>query len=179
MPKTKFQKFIFGLLMTYTMTCGMELYNLAILTGGFSGLSRAMVGEKLIEMLYMGVFVFLFSNLWGNRIGAVCAAKAAGLTNGNPRLCQLARQIGTIVVMCPTMSLVASILFNIIQAGIPAAQLPDVWTATFLRNLPMAFVWNIFAAAPFSRWAFGRMFPMPAASVSKSSDIPLHEHEFE
>ena len=31
--------------------------------------------DALIEALYMGLFVLLFSNLWGNRIGAAFAAR--------------------------------------------------------------------------------------------------------
>ena len=107
----------------------------------------------------MGLFVFIFSNLWGNRIGAAFAARHCDPSKDNPYICQLLRQAGTVAIMCPTMSLVASILFNIILAGAPIYQLPAIWVGTFFKNFPMAFFWNMFAAEPFTHWIFGKLFP--------------------
>ena len=75
MFKTKIRGFTFGLIMSYAMAIGMEIYNMALKygfqaqPGGLSGLSYAAVGEALTETLYMGLLVLLFSNLWGNRAG--------------------------------------------------------------------------------------------------------------
>lgn len=165
MPKTKTQGIIFGLIMSYAMAYGMEVYNIAIKmgfnlsAGGFSNMTNIVFWEAFKEALYMGAFVFLFSNLWGNRFGAAFAARHCDPARDNPYLCQLLRQGGTVAVMCPTMSLVASILFNIILGGAPLVQLPAIWVGTVLKNFPMAFLWNFFAAAPFSHWLFGRLFP--------------------
>jgi len=60
--------------------------------------------------------------------------------------------------MCPTMSLVASILFNVVLAGMPASQLPGIWAGTLIKNFPMALLWNLFAATPISRLVFGALF---------------------
>jgi hypothetical protein len=109
-------------------------------------------------MLYMGVLVFIFSNLWGNRIGAGFAERHTDITKDNPYFCLLMRQAGTVGIMCPTMSLAASILFNIIFAGNPLSQLPAIWVGTVIKNFPMAFFWNMFAAAPFTHWIFGVIF---------------------
>lgn len=164
MPKTKAQGIIFGLLMSYSMAYGMEVYNIAIkdgfntLAGGFSNMNNGVFLDALIEAAYMGLFVFLFSNLWGNRCGAAFMAKHCNPEKDNPYFCQLMRQAGTIAVMCPTMSMVASILFNIILAHQPLYELPAIWVGTFLKNFPMAFFWNMFAAAPFTRWAFKALF---------------------
>ena len=68
------------------------------------------------------------------------------------------RQAGTVAVMCPTMSLVASVLFNIILGDSSVIQLPAIWIGTLLKNFPMAFFWNMFAAAPFTHWLFGKIF---------------------
>lgn len=106
----------------------------------------------------MGLFVLLFSNLWGNRIGASFASKHCDPSKDSPYICQLLRQAGTVAVMCPTMSLVASILFNIILGGTPLSQLPAIWVGTFFKNFPMAFFWNMFAAAPFTHWLFKKIF---------------------
>ena len=72
----------------------------------------------------MGLLVFLFSNLWGNRLGAAFAARHCDPQKDNPYICQL----------------------------------PAIWVGTFLKNFPMAFFWNMFAAAPFSHWLFGKLF---------------------
>ena len=165
MPKNKTQGIIFGIIMSYAMAYGMEVYNVAIkegvdlAAGGFSNMTNIVFRDALIEALYMGVFVFIFSNLWGNRIGAVFAARHCDPEKDNPYICQLLRQAGTVAIMCPTMSLAASILFNVILAGAPLAQLPAIWIGTLLKNFPMAFFWNMFAAAPFTHWLFGKIYP--------------------
>jgi hypothetical protein len=68
------------------------------------------------------------------------------------------RQAGTVAIMCPTMSLVASILFNIILGGAPIYQLPAIWVGTVIKNFPMAFFWNMFAATGFTRFVFNLIF---------------------
>ena len=55
MPKTTVQQIIFGLLMSYFMAIGMEIYNTAInsgvtqLAGGFSALSYEVILDALKE----------------------------------------------------------------------------------------------------------------------------------
>ena len=164
MPKTKTQGIIFGLIMSYAMAIGMEVYNIAIKmgfnlnVGGFSSMTNVVFPAALVEASYMGLFVFLFSNLYGNRVGASFSAKVSDPAKDNPYFCQLMRQAGTIAVMCPTMSMVASILFNVVLAGQPMTQLPAIWVGTVIKNFPMAFFWNMFAAEPFTRWSFHKLF---------------------
>ena len=149
--------------MSYAMAYGMEVYNMAIkmgfnlTVGGFSNMTLSVFWEALKEASYMGLFVLLFSNLWGNRMGAAFAAKHCDPAKDNAYLCRLFRQAGTVAVMCPTMSLVAAVLFNVVLGGASIVQLPAIWVGTFLKNFPMAFFWNMFAAAPFSHWLFGKL----------------------
>lgn len=160
MPKTKFQGFIFGIIMSYAMTYGMEVYNITLKEGANLTISslNSIFLEALKEMTYMGLLVILFSNLWGTRIGAIIASKYCNPERDNPYICRLLRQAGTVIVMCPTMSLVGSILFNIILANVPLSQLPVIWIKTTLKNFPMAFFWSMFVAAPFTHWTFGKIF---------------------
>lgn len=164
MPKTKTQGIIFGIIMSYAMAFGMEIYNTAIkmgfhLAGGsFSSMTNQVFAGALKEMSYMGLFVILFSTLWGNRLGAAFAERHCSPEKDNLYLCRILRQAGTVAVMCPTMSLVASILFSIIQGGMPVSQLPAIWVGTVLKNFPMAFFWNMFAAAPFTHWLVSKIF---------------------
>ena len=163
MHLTKKQGVLFGIIMSYAMAYGMEVYNVAIKEGfnlnpgGFSSMVNHVFLDALIEASYMGLFVFLFSNLWGNRLGAAFAARHTDPEKDNPYFCRIMRQAGTDAVMCPTMSLVASSLFNIILAGASPVNLPAIWAGTLIKNFPMAFFWNMFAAAPFSHWLFGRL----------------------
>ena len=162
---TKTQGVLFGLIMSYAMAYGMEIYNVAIkegghmAAGGLSNMTNLVFWDALKEASYMGLLVFLFSNLWGNRLGAAFAARHCDPGHDNPYLCQLLRQAGTVAVMCPTMSLAASLLFNVFLAGAPITQLPAIWVGTLFKNFLMAFFWNMFAAAPFSHWLFGKLCP--------------------
>lgn len=155
------------------MAIGMEIYNIAIKMGfnlqpgGFSSMTNIVFWEALKEAAYMGVFVFIFSNLWGNRVGAAFAAQHCSPERDNPYFCQLMRQAGTVGVMCPTMSIVAAVLFNIIMAGSPISQLPAIWVGTLIKNFPMAFFWNMFAAAPFSHFLFEKIFCRNTAAQAK------------
>lgn len=164
MAKTKFQGVIFGPLMSYMMAIGMEVYNIAIkmgygvTVGGLSNMTNRVFPAVLAEAAYMGVFVFLFSNLWGNQIGAGFADRHTDPQRDNAYFCQLMRQGGTVAVMCPTMSLIAAILFSVVLGGAPTTELPAIWVGTVLKNFPMAFFWNFFCAAPLSSLIFGALF---------------------
>ena len=72
--------------------------------------------------------------------------------------------------MCPTMSLAATILFNIILGHAPVSQLPAIWAGTLLKNFPMALLWNLFAAGPLTRLLFRAIIkirrPAPVSSMA-------------
>lgn len=158
MPRTKTQGIIFGVIMSYAMTYGMEVYNNAFNMGGVSAISGAVFVSALKETTFMGLLVIVISSLWGNKAGARFAAKHCDPTSDNPYFCQLMRQVGTIAFMCPAMSLVATLLFHYILGDAALVQLPFLWIGTVLRNFPMAFFWNMFAAAPFTHWLAHRLF---------------------
>lgn len=173
MPKNRIQGVIFGILMSVTMAYGMEVYNVAwkmgipTQAGGFSNMTNDVFLGALLEAAYMWLFVFLFSNLWGNRLGAQLSSRLVNPARDNAFLCQTVRACCTVLVMCPTMSLVASILFNVVLAGMPAVQLPAIWVGTVIKNFPMALLWNLFAAGPVSRLVFRTCF----AGVGEKRDV--------
>lgn len=164
MPKTKGQGIVFGIIMSITMAYGMEIYNVAIKMGlplkpgGFSNMTNIVFWEALKEASYMCVFVFIFSNLWGNRIGRNLASRIINPENDNPFFITLMISCCTVLIMCPTMSLVASILFNIILAHQSIYQLPAIWAGTVIKNFPMALLWNLFAAGPLTRYLFRKIY---------------------
>lgn len=163
-PKNRAQGAIFGILMSITMAYGMEVYNVAwkmgypLMPGGFSNMTNDVFVDALAEAAYMWLFVELFSTLYGNRLGSFMASRYVTPGKDNPFVCQLVRQGCTVLVMCPTMSLVASILFNVVLAGNPVTQLPAIWVGTVIKNFPMALLWNLFAAGPLTRLVFRAFF---------------------
>lgn len=176
MPRNKFQGIVFGVIMSYAMAFGMEIYNTAInlglglQPGGLSHMTWSAMGGAMKEMLFMGVFVFILSESFGNRMGQRFMEKHT-TENDSPYFHQLMRQAGTVAVMCPGMSMLATILFFVIGQHQPLTQLPVIWIGTVFKNFPMAFFWNMFAAAPFTHWFFEVLFPEekrePRAAVAR------------
>ena len=152
MPRTKKQGIVFGVLMSLLMAYGMEVYNISIRMGynlteglGYSSISYGVFAEAAKESVFMGIIVFIVSNLIGNKVGAKVMNKYCDVNKDNPYFCRIMRQAGTILVMCPLMSLIASIIFQIILGKQPIIQLPTIWIGTVMKNFPMAFFWNMFA----------------------------------
>lgn len=83
----------------------------------------------------------------------------------------VARSCCTVLVMCPTMSLVAAILFNVVLGGMPATQLPAIWVGTVIKNFPMALLWNLFAAGPVSRLVFEKCFSRVGEPAAASGAV--------
>lgn len=163
MPKTKKQGILFGVMMSIFMAYGMEIYNVAIkmglqsLPGGFSNMTNIVFWEALIEASYMWIFVFIFSNLWGNKLGNKLAVSIIRKED-NPFFKTLMISCCTVLVMCPTMSMIATILFNIILQGSSITQIFAIYVGTVIKNFPMALLWNLFAAGPLTRLLFKKMF---------------------
>lgn len=102
MPKTKTQRIVFGILMSFFMAYGMEVYNIAIRMGynltvgqGFSSITYPVFLEALKEAVGMSVIVFIVSNLVGNRAGAAFMAKYCAPDKDNPYFCRVMRQAGS------------------------------------------------------------------------------------
>ena len=63
MPKNKTQGIIFGIIMSYAMAFGMEIYNTAInhgyhlAEGSFSSMTNVVFLDALKEMTFMGLYV--------------------------------------------------------------------------------------------------------------------------
>lgn len=164
MPETRVEKLIFGIFMSVSMAIGMEIYNVAISmgyaaqVGGLSSMRNAVFPAALVEASYMWIFVFIFSNLWGNHGGRALAAKIIRPEQDNPFFVTLVISGCTVLVMCPTMSMVADLLFSVAPGYAAITELPAVWVGTLIKNFPMALLWNIFAAGPLSRLLFRSIF---------------------
>ena len=147
MPQTKGQGVVFGILMSVFMAYGMELYNVAAKVGG---MENKVFWLALKEATFMCVFVFVFSTLFGNRV-----------TPGqdNPFFITIMISSCTVLIMCPTMSLVATVIFT----GVDGQFIAN-WFDTIRRNFPMALLWQLFAAGPATRWCFRKIFKKQLAA---------------
>ena len=144
MPQTKGQGVVFGILMSVFMAYGMELYNVAAKVGG---MENKVFWLALKEAAFMCVFVFVFSTLFGNRVGRSLAFLTILISS-----C-------TVLIMCPTMSLVATVIFT----GVDGQFIAN-WFDTIRRNFPMALLWQLFAAGPATRWCFRKIFKKQLAA---------------
>ena len=121
-------------------------------------MERTATGEMQFSLLKMTwpVFIELLLQMLVGNIDQIMLShynETAVAAVGN------ANQImNTLILTFTVISLAATILFYGILGATPVLQLPAVWVGTVLKNFPMAFFWNMFAASPFTRWAFRRLF---------------------
>ena len=144
MPQTKGQGVVFGILMSVFMAYGME---------------NKVFWLALKEAAFMCVFVFVFSTLFGNRVGRSLAFRHVTPGQDNPFFITIMISSCTVLIMCPTMSLVATVIFT----GVDGQFIAN-WFDTIRRNFPMALLWQLFAAGPATRWCFRKIFKKQLAA---------------
>ena len=155
MPKTKTQGFLFGLLMAFFMVLAMELYNTGLRNGG---LTNAGILSALRELPLIYLICVATSTVLGEPLAAYLTRRL-NLPDVWPFAAVLARSAMTVCVMCPAMSLWATLLFQR-----PGTELIPAWLQTAALNFPMAFFWQIFFCGPLVRKIFRTLVPSPAAA---------------
>ena len=80
----------------------------------------------------------------------------------------------TVCLMCPTMSLVATLLFK----DFSHSRFVGMWLQTAAMNFPMALAWQIFFGGPFGRLVFRLIFRRQKKTVI-SEDAELAEETAE
>ena len=168
MPKTKFQEFVYGVLMTFFMVLAMELYNAGLRTGG---LTNAAVPLALHEMTFMFPICFVMGFCFIDRLAPKIAFRMAVPGVDNPLFVTLVRASVTVAFMCPIMSFWATLIFK--QPGV---EFVAVWLQTAACNFPMAFFWQVFYCGPLVRWLFRTIFrsrsgqPAPARTQAHTQN---------
>lgn len=149
MPKTKFQNVIFTLLMAFVMVYAMICYNIAINRGG-------MTNEVFLlafhEVVIMWPVAFVLEMFVVERLAKVLAFRLV-TPDDKPIFILLAISSMIVCLMCPMMSLVATILFQN-----PGKEIIALWFQTTALNFPMALCWQIFFAGPLVRLIFRTVF---------------------
>lgn len=156
MPKTKFQTLIFSVMMAVVMVYGMELYNVALAAGG---LKNELFAYPFKDMLLMTAIVILLEKTVGGPVAKKLVRRAVAPDTKKPLAATLFMSAFTVCVMCPMMSLAATILFKDAKE-----QFVFVWLQTAARNFPMAFFWQMFFAGPLVRFSFRRIFAKQLAA---------------
>ena len=165
MPKSKAQGQVYGLAMCVFMSIGMEIYNNAVKMGvnlqpgGMSNLTWDVIPAAFSELWFIIPVVWVLSTAYGNRLGQRIAASLIDPEHDSSLWRSTVTIACTTMIMCPSMCLFATILFNVVLAGRPPLDIPVIWLGTLLKNFPMALLWNLFAASPLSRLTLRLLFP--------------------
>jgi hypothetical protein len=132
--------------MVYVMIC----YNISLNKGG---MSNEVFLLAFHELIIMWPVAFVLEMFVVERLSHKLAFKI--VTPGEDKPIFITLTISSIIVclMCPMMSLVATILFK--NAG---KEFIAVWLQTTAMNFPMAFFWQIFFAGPLVRKIFRTIF---------------------
>ncbi len=136
------RRIIFTLVMAGVMVYGMIVYNVALATGGVTNLTFLMA---LGEMKIMVPVAFILEFFIVEKIAIRLAFSVVRPTD-RPQVITYAITICIIAIMCPVMSLVATILFKDRSFG--------TWIQTWGMNMPMALCWMLLYCGPFVRWIF-------------------------
>lgn len=147
MPQTKFQDFIFTVIMATIMVYGMVVYNVALNTGGVTGQTFLSATHELPIMVPIA-FVLEFFVV--GKIARMLAFTVMRPTD-RPQFITYAISICICCIMCPTMSLVATILFKEPSFG--------TWIETWGMNFPMAICYQMFYCGPLVRLIYRCIFP--------------------
>ena len=150
MPKNKFQDVIFTIIMATIMVYGMVVYNVALNTGTVNGTTFLAATHELPIMVPIA-FVLEFFVV--GKIAKMLAFTVMRPTD-RPQFITYAISICICCIMCPVMSLIATVLFKNAGANVLAT-----WFETTFFNFPVALFWQIFYCGPCIRFIFGKLFP--------------------
>ena len=150
MPKNKFQEVIFTIIMVFFMVYAMICYNISLNIGG---MANHVFLDAFHELVIMGPVAFILDFFLYGSLSKKLAFRIVNPAEDKPIMIILAISSITVCLMCPSMSLVATLLFK--NAG---TEFIAVWLQTTALDFPMAFFWQIFFAGPLVRKIFGAIF---------------------
>ncbi len=133
--------------MAFVMVYAMICYNIALSVGGLQNFVFLAAFKEIVIMWPIAVVLEL---LFVGRLAQKLAFRF--VTPGKDPMIMMILAISamSVCLMCPLMSLVATILFK--NAG---SEFVAVWLQTTAFNFPMALCWQIFFAGPLVRNVFG------------------------
>lgn len=146
MPKTKFQNVTFTIIMACIMVYGMIIYNVALNTGDLTGRTFLMALHEMPIMVPIAVLLefFVVEKL------ATRLAFSFMKPTDRPQFITYAISLMIVCIMCPVMSLIATLLFK--KPSFAS------WIRTWALNMPMALIWQLLYCGPLSRLIFRTLF---------------------
>ncbi len=151
MPKSLGQEILFTIMMVFVMVYAMVCYNIALAIGG---LSNSVFLIAFHELPIMMPVAFVLDFIIVGPIAKKITFSKFNPEQTNPVFIILSISICSVWLMCPLMSLAATILF---KGGFQKEML-SIWLQTTAFNYPMAAFWQLLVAGPLVRAIFGLMF---------------------
>lgn len=151
MPKSLGQEILFTILMVFVMVYAMICYNIALAMGG---LSNSVFLLAFHELPIMAPIAFVIDFFIVGPIAKKITFSKFNPEQTNPVFIILSISICSVWMMCPLISLAATILFK----GGFQKEMISIWLQTTAFNYPMAAFWQLLVAGPLVRAIFGLMF---------------------
>ena len=137
-------------MMVFVMVYAMICYNISLNIGG---MANHVFLDAFHELVIMGPVAFILDFFLYGSLSKKLAFRIVNPAEDKPIMIILAISSITVCLMCPSMSLVATLLFKN-----PGKEVIAIWLQTTALNFPMAFFWQIFFAGPLVRKIFGGIF---------------------
>lgn len=147
MPKNKFQDVVFTAIMAIIMVYGMIVYNVALNMGGVSGKTFLAAFHEMPIMVPIAFILEFFV------VGKLAKRLAFSVMrpDDRPQFITYAISICICCIMCPIMSLIATLLFKETKTF-------GTFIQTWAMNFPMAMLYQMFYCGPAVRWIFRHIF---------------------
>ena len=146
MPKNKVQDAVFTAIMAIIMVYGMIVYNVALNTGGVTSETFLLA---LHELPIMAPIAFILEFFVVGKLAKRLAFSFMKPTD-RPQFITYAISLMIVCIMCPVMSLIATVLFK--EPGF------GTWVHTWGCNMPMALCWQMLYCGPLARAIFRLVF---------------------
>ncbi len=147
MPETKFQDFIYTLIMAFVMVYVMVCYNISIHTGG---LNNFVFIEAFKELPFMWIVAIILEFFLISKIAHKLTFKALDPKKTPNIIISYGISIIIVTFMCPIMSLIATIFINKPSLDIFISS----WLQSMVLSFPMAMCFQLFYAGPIVRFIF-------------------------
>ena len=147
MPETKFQDFVYTLIMAFLMVYVMVCYNISIHTGG---LSNFVFIEAFKELPFMWIVAIILEFFLIGKIAHNLTFKVLDPKKTPSIIISYGISIVIVSFMCPIMSLIATIFINKPSLDIFISS----WLQSMVLSFPMAMCFQLFYAGPIVRFIF-------------------------
>lgn len=162
MPQTKLQNIVYTIIMALIMVYGMVVYNVALNTGGVTNDTFILALHELPIMVPIAIILEFFVV---EKLATRLAFTVVRPTD-RPQIITYAISTMIVCIMCPTMSLIATLLFKTPNFGI--------WVQTWGLNMPVALIWQLLFAGPLTRLIFRTLFKKQLAAHSPKNPELSH-----